>query len=108
MATPIVGSRFKDVRVAGRNLATNLVNNVQSMSVELSNSAISALKVSFADTHEFNVYRSTVVNPGQTLTYEGWTFEIGELETSSGNGGSSESVGDCHSEISGCGRCSPR
>jgi hypothetical protein len=92
MATPLVSTRFKDVRVAGRNLATNLVNNVESMSVELSNSAVSAFKVTFADTHEFNVYRSTVVNPGQTLTYEGWTFEIGELETDSGKGGPSVSL----------------
>jgi hypothetical protein len=92
MATPLVSSRFKDVTVAGRNLSVNLLNNVESMSVELSSSAISAFKVTFADTHEFNIYRSTVVNPGQTLTYEGFTFDIGELETGSGNGGPTVSL----------------
>lgn len=87
MASPLVANRFKDVKVAGRSLAVNLVNNVSSMSVELSNSAVSAFKVTFADTAEFNIYRSTVVNPGQTLTYEGFTFDVGELETSSDKGG---------------------
>lgn len=87
MATPLTTSRFRNVTVSGRNLAVNLVNNVTDMSVELSNSAVSALKVTFADTDEFNIYRSTVVNPGQTLTFEGWTFDIGELEASSSKNG---------------------
>jgi hypothetical protein len=92
MATPLVSSAFKNVKVSGRNLSVNLLQNIESMSVELSNSAVSAFKLSFADTAEFNLYRSTVVNPGQTLTYEGFTFEIGELETGSGKGGPTVSL----------------
>lgn len=85
--TPLAFERHKELRIAGRNLSTNLMDSIQSVDFELSNSSVSALKVTFTDTPEFNVYRSTVVNPGQTVTHLGFTFEVTELETSTGSGG---------------------
>lgn len=90
--TMTADNRLLNVRVLGQNMSSDLVETCESASLSVSNSAVTEMSFTFADTHDLQVFRSGILSAGTSVTYGDWQTVVEDVTLKPGKIGPSVSV----------------
>lgn len=92
MATTLDSNRLLNVKVLGQNLSSDLVEVCESAALSVSNSQVTEMSFTFADTHDLQVFRSGMLAEGTSITYGEWQTIVQDVSLKPGKIGPSVSV----------------